>query len=442
MLDRVITYATNTGDAELLGRALISVGYFKLAPDDDYLAALERVWPTLPRASPLCEVLRARAALETAALRPGPEAAETLRSVLASARVHRQPDALLGALFWNHMALGPDEVPLDEIVAMVRSERQRRRDGPTAAARSGLDIGEWLYEPGLVLVQCASVRPCELLWHGDVAGARRALADFEDRYGAMAGALSFGLPVLAADDAMLRGDHAEAERRAAELVPVDNVSTDLAWARWAAQQYDAGLVHGRLEPLVPLLEPLELNVRTLPERLALAYAEVGRRDDATAALDRLTGYEEAVSRLGRGPGALYCALLLARAAAATGHLQAAAVLYEVLQPHAGRIISPWGFSVDGAADHHLGLLATTLGRDDDAVGHLDAALRIHEQAGWRVLVADTKAALGAALARRRGPGDLERATALLSDAERLAVELDLPPVRRRVEDARREMLPS
>ena len=92
----------------------------------------------------------------------------------------------------------------------------------------------------------------------------------------------------------------------------------------------------------------------------------------------------------------------------------AAVMHELLLPHAGRMV------VDGIAascldpvDYLLGRLALLLGRRDEAVEHLEAAVALTSALGAPLLEAHARHALGAALA----DVDPERAGALRRDAE-------------------------
>ena len=65
----------------------------------------------------------------------------------------------------------------------------------------------------------------------------------------------------------------------------------------------------------------------------------------------------------------------------------AATLYERLAPYAGRPATA-GRAVTnyGAIDRHLGILAAVLGRKEDAIRHLENAIRVNEALGctvWR-----------------------------------------------------------
>jgi hypothetical protein len=78
----------------------------------------------------------------------------------------------------------------------------------------------------------------------------------------------------------------------------------------------------------------------------------------------------------------------AEACVALGDARHAAVVYDRLAPYAGRPVTA-GRAVAsyGAADRHLGGLAGLLGRRDDAVRHLRAAIVRNDELGctvWRL----------------------------------------------------------
>ncbi len=424
----VAAYAERIGDIELRARCLMSVGFWRAAGDPAYLDDLERVREQLEPGTSLHLIISARAAMEINSIRPGTEGVDRARVLLSEVRA--KDDKFAGAvlLTWAYALFGPDEVPLRELLDTARAfERELEQTGERT--------GPLLVEPALVLVQAMSMGFIEHLWHGDVGGARRAHADFVDRYGTSGGNIAFTIPVFAATDAMLRGDAAEASRRAAVDLPAPAGNDDFGWLRWASHHFDLWFAHGQLEPVIGLLEELVPTMQLIGERLALAYAEVGRAEDASRLLDDFTASELAgAAHRDTWPG-IYGALLLARAAATVEHMAAASILYEILSPYAGKIVSMVGFSINGVTDHHLGILASTLGNRAAAIAHLEAAVDAHDRAEWRVLAADSRAALGAALQARGNGDDRERGQALLLDARAAAIEFDLPPVLRRVDAA-------
>lgn len=76
-------------------------------------------------------------------------------------------------------------------------------------------------------------------------------------------------------------------------------------------------------------------------------------------------------------------------------------------------------TTNGCGHHHQGVLATVLGRYDDARYHLDAALELHEGAGFSYLATQTRLAQARLYRRRNAPGDAEacrRALGLVIEA--------------------------
>src|SRR5690606_9658179 len=80
-----------------------------------------------------------------------------------------------------------------------------------------------------------------------------------------------------------------------------------------------------------------------------------------------------------------------------------------LDPYSGRNCVLGYAAYLGAVDHHLGCVEVTLGRLDDAVGHLEAALERHRTIGARPWAALSAAWLANALVARGGPDDAGRA---------------------------------
>ena len=83
-------------------------------------------------------------------------------------------------------------------------------------------------------------------------------------------------------------------------------------------------------------------------------------------------------------------------------------------------------------DQVLGLLSVTLGRLDQAIDHFEDSLEFCRKAGYRPNLAWTCYDYAGVLCQRDGPGDRERATALLEDALSIATELGMKPLMERV----------
>ncbi|MDT3445340.1 AAA family ATPase [Pseudofrankia sp. BMG5.37] len=112
--------------------------------------------------------------------------------------------------------------------------------------------------------------------------------------------------------------------------------------------------------------------------------------------------------------------------------ETAGEMYRLLSPFADRFVCGGAgiVAVLGSARLPLGLAAACLGRLDDAVRHLRAAVEIHERAGVPPQVATARYQLARVLGRRRRPGDRDEGAALARSAEALAARLGMRPLRR------------
>jgi hypothetical protein len=101
-------------------------------------------------------------------------------------------------------------------------------------------------------------------------------------------------------------------------------------------------------------------------------------------------------------------------------------LYDALRPYDGRLVV-WAGAVatSGPVSHSLGLLATRLGRLDDAVNHLQAAVALQERIGALPGLAHSLAALADALQARGDPGDAESASGQRRQARLIAERLGM-----------------
>jgi tetratricopeptide (TPR) repeat protein len=103
----------------------------------------------------------------------------------------------------------------------------------------------------------------------------------------------------------------------------------------------------------------------------------------------------------------------------------AETVYPQLLRFSGRQAIAQGRGSVGAVDRYLGLAAGTLGSLDDAVEHLDAAIRINERMGATPWRAHAEHDLGDLLGRRRAAGDAARAATLKTQAEQAASALGM-----------------
>ena len=164
--------------------------------------------------------------------------------------------------------------------------------------------------------------------------------------------------------------------------------------------------------------------------LAHVLCELGKLDEAAAHVDVLAADDYAaipddVSRL-------YTLCGTAEAVVALRDTARAAQLAEKLRPYAGRGALLGIAAYHGVADRYLGVLEIVLGRVDDAVTDLSAAIALHEQVGARPWAARSRYDLARALVARSAPGDRERAVTLLNQALEAANAIEMP---RLVEEA-------
>ncbi len=102
---------------------------------------------------------------------------------------------------------------------------------------------------------------------------------------------------------------------------------------------------------------------------------------------------------------------------------------DMLAPYRNRPIAIGGASAyGGTSSYYLGLLASRLGRPDDAIEHLEEAARLNQESGALPWLARSRYELAKALATRGKDGDAERAGQLLAEAGRAAERLGMADV--------------
>jgi DNA-binding CsgD family transcriptional regulator len=127
---------------------------------------------------------------------------------------------------------------------------------------------------------------------------------------------------------------------------------------------------------------------------------------------------------------------LAELAAQFDDRETAAQMYRLLLPHADLFVCSGAgvIMILGSVRYPLGIAAATMGRLDDAVRHLRAALDTAERAGMPPAIAQATHQLARVLARRTRPGDRDEAAALAVTAATLADQLGMRPLQRQARD--------
>ena len=151
----------------------------------------------------------------------------------------------------------------------------------------------------------------------------------------------------------------------------------------------------------------------VPAMLAVAQLDSGDETAALHTLDLLTADDIRRSQTENAWGAILA--LLAEVAAEGASSSHAELLYEFLEPYAGRLlVTVIGLACLGAADRYQGMLSTTLARWDDAEAHFERALELEQRIRGRALVPRTRYWQARFLQARARPGDDRSARALLS----------------------------
>lgn len=229
--------------------------------------------------------------------------------------------------------------------------------------------------------------------------------------------------VLRATRALMRARFDEAEALCLRALDLGRQlgSTDTGFANGAAAQFQAvRYEQGRTAELEPMVAAF---VEQIPDRLAwrmaLAqiYTSMGRLDDARHHFEILARND--FRDVPEDPFWLTAIAGLADVSAILGDVARARLLYDLLQPYRGRfVVVSFGFACFAAVDHHLGVLAHTVGSWERADVHLRAASDAHRRIGLLPALART-ARRRAALAADRGTAE---AGPLAAEAEKLAAE--------------------
>ncbi len=158
--------------------------------------------------------------------------------------------------------------------------------------------------------------------------------------------------------------------------------------------------------------------------LAAVLEEIGRQEEA------VRRYRQA-GPIDRWPVAPFFEIVLyslaINTAIALDERDDLAVMHEHLSRHRGRhvVVTAGSATYGGPVELPLGMAASHLGRYDEAVADLEAAVSITDKNGAAGFAAEARYHLAVALAARRGSGDLPHARQLLARARRESVALGM-----------------
>ena len=239
----------------------------------------------------------------------------------------------------------------------------------------------------------------------------------------------------AAMRAILDGNFAAAENFAREGLKLGRLTLgDQVEGVYGIQMFSIRREQGRLAEVAPVVKRLideKPNEKTWLPGFALIAADLGFEEPARRRLRELaeTGFDMPFDAK-RSASLSY----VAEVAALLGDTDAAERLYELMSAYRHMTITAGIVTVCyGAASRYLGMLAATLGAFDQTEAHFEHALEMNQRIGARPWLAHTKAEYALLLRRRGRRGDSERAEALANEAWKIAAELDMVLLKRRLQ---------
>lgn len=226
----------------------------------------------------------------------------------------------------------------------------------------------------------------------------------------------------------MEGRFEEGERLALQALAVgQRVDSHNATHYCGAQLFLLRREQGRLQELETAIKGFVEQYPTVAAwrcGLASLYSELGREAEARSAFERVAAHT--FTDFPQDNSWLVNLSLLSEVCAFLGDTQRAATLYELLLPYAGHhIVVGQAIACLGSVSRHLGLLAATLARWQEAERHFTDALEVHHQIGAKPFVVRTLYEYAAMYLTRGRQGDGERARALLDQALPIAEELGM-----------------
>jgi class 3 adenylate cyclase/tetratricopeptide (TPR) repeat protein len=228
------------------------------------------------------------------------------------------------------------------------------------------------------------------------------------------------------------GDVALAERMGAAAFAMAKDTQPDAFTFFSAQlfviRYEQGRFEELLSTVVEYLDDPDFIVPAIGAMAAFMYGEVGRPEESRRYYLPLAADGFAALRFDHLwlMGLAFCAEVAVR----LGDADSAELLSDLLSPYSHLVVTVHNWPVN-CVSHYLGLLATSLGRFDDADAHFQATADRQLRIGTPTWLAHTRYEWARMLLARRAPGDGEQARELLGQAVATARELGLGNVERR-----------
>jgi DNA-binding CsgD family transcriptional regulator/tetratricopeptide (TPR) repeat protein len=409
-LREAAAFAREAGDPALIGEvALVMEGY----TDPGWVTLgkqlCDEALAGLPAAdSPLRARLLAQRAAE-ATYRWEPEAGPLSEQALAMAERLGDPRALRSALRARQVARGGPDGAVDRVSLGSRMLALGLADDDDEAIMWGrlwrVDAFAQLGRVASAAAELAAVAPT-------VARLRSPGPEWHLRRSELA--LAYG-----------RGEFGQAFRLADECLRLAAHGHENMRSLTASVVVQLNAVTGRDEWLPPSLADFAWSPPFGMVMKALWHLRLGRPDQARLFYQRDEAFAAA-------PGIRYLITyaMLAELAAALGDVEAASVVYQALVPYADLFVCGGAglTMLDGSVQRYLGLAALALGRTDDAIRHLRAAVAADEREGLAACAALATFDLARALARR--DGERTEAAALAASVADVASRLGMLPLLR------------
>jgi DNA-binding SARP family transcriptional activator len=402
--------AGKAGDAELLARAALGfAGPFLIELSEETARpAVELLSQALTELGPEESVLRASVMARLAAsLAYGrqearrPELAQDALEMVR--RIGDNQSLALVLAMYHHVTLGPDSID-QSLAAALELTRVASAIGDRQLE---LEARSWTLDHLVELGLADRARR-------ELETVRELAETLDDRFS------KWLLTAVLGRDAQIRGSLDEFEALAFQGFELGFESSN----RSAAQIFGGQMVELRREQgrLAEVLEGAETLTAEYPAiaawRCALAemYTQLGREADARRELEILA--PDAFAGIPRDALWLSSLANLSEVVAFLDDVDRAAELYEQLSPYATRNVVLFGVLCLGSVSRHLGLLATTLSRYQDADRHFTDALEAHAKLGSHLWTAHTQYNQACLWLQRDEPGDRERGMILLDEVRR------------------------
>jgi tetratricopeptide (TPR) repeat protein len=364
--------------------------------------------------SPLRAKLLAQLALACYHM-PGERRLQLSQDALEMARQTGNPEAQLAALFSRTIALEGYEKAGERLGVAVQIVSIAERLGNKEMALRG-----------------HFRRLRELLEFGDLASVDEEI----EIYGHLADDLRQPVylwlkPFFKSSRALLEGRFEDCESLLEESLKIGQRAQDQnAVLFYATNMTTLRRLQGRFEELAPKVKSF---VESYPSivgwraTLAQIYTELDRRENARSEFETLAVRDFA--DLPRDGAWVVSMCLLAQVCAYLNDSYRAAALYQILLPFAGRnIVIGSAAAFYGPVSRHLGLLAATMSRWDDAAHHFEGCLASCESMGARPFEAYVQHEYGAMLLARGREQDSARANQMFNTARAIGRELGMAKI--------------